>query len=246
MKNTAVILAIIACMLTAMLPQNASYQNPVSDNHTDLPVFGFDLSARELAEKGNEIYVIAAAWNRDSVPQQLGEFPLFPADLFRLAEEAEALTPVLAIEGRKAIWRSGAEDLYSGDYGTVIRDTCFGWTDSGKEIDFTESSPGTYESLFFQDASGVNYVRQQRAWSNGGWEYNFSIDFYEAGEEHGGRIANIEMLNPETGMIISWQIDTENSDVLMVGIWFNDETYDKVITLEYDLKTGALTGCEIQ
>ena len=124
-----------------------------------------------------------------------------------------------------------------------LSDDCYGWTKSGADIYFFKTKMHTYESLFFQNASETSYIRQERAWSNSGWEYRIEIDFFEAEKEYGDRITAINMYNQQNGMDLSWQLNSQFKDVIMIQISLSHE--DKYLSIDYDINTGGLIRCEM-
>ena len=200
--------------------------------------FGFDLTENELITINRDLYEDALRWTESTVPQNLKDFPLIPVYILYYENEAEHLDTSLEMIGNKAVWTSDAESLYSGDFGIISHNDCYGWTQSLKDNDFTRTGSNTYEATGFQNASDVRGVRQERVWYSGDIEYSFSIDFYEPDQRNGGRITLISMDNMENGTGVFWQIDSMTNDQLFIDVNLYED--DKFFSLEYDLYTGQL------
>lgn len=176
------------------------------------------------------------------MPQTLDVFPVIPVYIFSLENQVEAIRTSLVKNGKKATWTSSAESLYDGEHGKVSFDRCYGFTTSGSDISFKKTKTNTFQSDSSQNASDVYYIRQERGWTNGDWEYSFMIDFFEADHENGGRITFLEIFNTKTGMDVHWQINSQMNNQINIHVYLNND--GKFFSLDYDINTKKLIGCD--
>ncbi len=242
MKNSILLISLAVCLLmTALAPAGSG--NPAADETVDPQVFCFGLTAGELGVRGEELCRTAMEWDESSVPRNLEDFPISPVYFYGHEKEIENLETSLTINGRKATWVSGVETVFGGEYEEFADDEYYGWTRSWGDIYLNKTGEGTYESVFFQDASDLCYVRQERIWHIGSWKYRFGVDFYEADQSNGARITAVDMYNSEIGMGISWQIDSARGGRVMIDVDLYEE--EKYYSMEYDLETGKLIHWEL-
>jgi len=200
------------------LPTAVPSPIPSPAQPSTLAPFGFDLPADTLARMGDEMYRDALTWGVGTTLVNYNDFPIVPSNLDSIHNSIVEMATSLQISGTKAIWKSGFEDLCSGEHGTIISDNCYGWNESGEDILFLKANDNTYESTILQDASDADYVRQERAWENGDYQYAFMVDFFEAKKEYGERITSIIMRNNDTDFELGWQINSQCPERIMIDV----------------------------
>ena len=133
----------------------------VAEEVSSQPVYpGLNMTKEEFEQEFIPLFDVAKSWTKETAPQNVKDFPLFPESLFELLDAMESAQSEIEITDSTLTWKSNLLELLPKDQtGISTTKRLFGYLDSKDEMQyatFESVGNGTYTVPAPADAWAAN------------------------------------------------------------------------------------------
>ena len=95
-------------------------------------VFGLDMTLEDFEQQSAQLIDTAKTWTRETAPQTLNDFPLFPASVFKLFETINSSDAKIIVNGYDLEWTSNLSELLPSRHTGMEYSRTFDYVDPDK------------------------------------------------------------------------------------------------------------------
>lgn len=156
--NTAALPAATPATTPTVAPTTAA---TVAEEVSSQPVYpGLNMTREEFEQEFIPLFDVVKSWTKETAPQNVKDFPLFPESLFELLDTMESAQSEIEITDSTLTWKSNLLELLPKDQtGAGTTERLFGYLGSNGEMQyatFESVGNGTYTVPAPADAWAAN------------------------------------------------------------------------------------------
>lgn len=212
-------------------------------------LFGLDMSLEDFEQQSARLLETAGTWTRETAPQSLDDFPLFPSSILDLFDTVRSAESRIQISGSELTWTSDLTELLPSTYTGMDYEQTFDYVDSSKNswayLPFEPLGKSQYLVVLPEGVRDNNAaLNESKLFLSGqsyhsGWNQNLQVS-YDISDRHVAGEPFIGLIMSNADYSFSWYYNLFGG----VGIGIDIYSYStgRVWMLIYDPVSGELVN----
>lgn len=218
----------------------------VAEGTSPQPMFyGLNMTDAEFEQEVMPLFDAAEFWTKETAPQNIKDFPIFPESLFELFDIVESAQSKIEITGSTMMWKSNLTELLPMvqiDGSTIYRTFDYVDTDTNawKHVPFESVGDCTYSVQSSADAwIGNTDPKLYFSWLNylEGWNEILQVS-YEIPNKRVEGVPYVSLIMSNSEYSISWSRNLWDANNYAIDIY--SYTTGRIWFLRYDATSGKL------